>query len=641
MLNSFFYFTVAYPSHKKTSSVFDAVFWSLTTIVFILTLTPLLVVGDIKIIDGFITGTLGPLMQYLTWYYLVLIFLSLFVLIFKIAKYKSIERVRLWYILIGFSIFAIPSVTTNVLLPIFFQKFQYNNLGPLFSFPMLVVISYAIVQYHLMDIRTLVRRGTVFTLLFVVLSAILVFGTSFLNNIMPFLPAQIATALIVALLFSPLKRILEMLTDRVFFRRPYHFEKELAELNHFIAHTYKLDDLVLHIVDRLSEVFKLDRAVLFLAEDTGTQYVVRSMRGEGFLPKNILATSPIARHLRENVGKSNNHENEVIERESIIREYSETNDGAIKERLGLLRDELDALGFQIAVPIFSKKDIVGILLLGEKKSQDPYSVQDLQFLDIVAHEISFSIENLLNIDRILKLDKAKSEFIMVVSHQLRTPLSIAKWNTEMLLDGGYGAIHEEKLEKGLEESYRAILKMNEGLNNLIMALQITEGGVALQKQNVDFEKEIVAPIVKDLREKAQEKKIAVTVRYEEGYQAVAVPCDASKIGFVFRSLVHNAIIYAPAESVVDIFIKKEKGKIVVSVDDLGIGVPHENYADIFQKFWRGGEARTTSPDGLGLSLFISRAFVAAHGGKLWIEEKNKPGARFVFSIPTKENTEIQ
>ncbi len=630
MLNSFFYFTVAYPPEKKTNRIFDAIFWSFTAVIFILTLTPLLVVGDIKIIDGFITGALGPLMQYLTWYYLALIFLSLSALIFKITRHRGIERVRLRYILLGFALFAIPSVTTNVILPIFFQKFEYNNLGPLFSFPMLAVISYAIIQYRFMEIRTIIRRGTVFTLLFVALSAVIVFGTSFFNTIVSPLAAQITTAVIVALLFSPLKRFLEVLTDKVFFRRPYYFERELAELNHFIAHTYKLDDLVGHIISRLSDVFKFDRAALFLAE--GADYTARSVRGDGFLPKKIPATNPIVAFLREKIEKAEDRENKVVERDSVVREQLESEDDTVRERLGVLRNEFDSFGFEIAVPIFSKKEIIGVMFLGEKKSQDPYSVQDLRFLDIVAHELSFSFENLLNIDRILKLDKAKSEFISVVSHQLRTPLSIARWNMEMMLEEGAGSAKDGTIQKGIRDSYESVMKMNEGLNNLIAAIQITEKGVKLQEKEVDLKKDIVDPVLKEFSGIEKEKQKKISVVWETSGETRFV-CDPMKITFVFRSLLHNAVTYNSPEGNVSLLISAEGKNIVVTIEDDGIGIPEKNREDVFRKFWRGEEARSVSPNGLGLSLFISKAFIEAHGGALRIANKSGPGARIVFSFP--------
>jgi len=632
MLNSFFYFTVVYPQNKKVNNWFKIFFWFVTAIIFISTLTPLLVIGDIKIIDGSITGTLGPLMQYLTWYYLLLIFLSLFVLIFKILKYKGLERVKLRYVLLGFSVFVIPSITTNVVFPIFFQIFKYNNLGPIFSFPMLVIISYAIIHYHLMDIKIFLRRGTVFTILFGTLFVILVFGTSFLNKVVPFIFAQAIAGIIIVFLFSPLKHFLEEVTDKVFFKKPYDFEKSLTEFNHLLAHTYKLKDLVGGLFDNLFKIFKLNDGALFLVENLGV-YKLYLNKGDISFPDTINDSCLILEYLKKRMKNEGIHGNKIIEREEINHEYLESRDAQEKEKLRLLKEEIDVIGFHVAIPIFSKKEVVGILFLGEKKSQDSYSIQDLQLLDIISHETSFSIENLLNIEKILKLDKAKSEFIMVISHQLRTPLSVARWNTEVLLDGGYGTITDEKIRRGLEESYRGILRMTEGLNNLIMALQITEGEVGLQKRGVDFKREVIDPIVKELLTKAQKKGCLINVQCESQVEDINIVFDPLKIGFVFRSIIYNAILYSSANSIIDVFIKKEDGKIIVIVDDSGIGINHENHEDIFQKFWRGGEARIMSPDGLGLSLFISRAFIEAHGGRLWIEEKNQPGARFLFSIP--------
>lgn len=634
MLNGFLYFAFVYLL-KRVRIWAEAVFFIFTAVLFILTLTPLLVVGDIVIIDGFITGTLGPLMGYLTWYYLGAIILSIGILFYKLFKHRGIERVRLIYITIGFGVFAIPSITTNILLPILFENFKYNNLGPLFSFPMLVIIGYAIVKYHLMDIKTLVRRGTVFTILFTFLAVILTFGISLLKLILPFFVAEIAAAFLVVIMFSPLKRFLETITDKIFFQKPYRFEQALSELNRIIIRTYKLDDLVKSIFDHLEDVLKVEHMAMFLVENSKI-YTLRSVREKEGIPDSIDSSSSIVRHFSVKVKEAEKYKNDILEIGEITERYEKSSNSLEREELSALKREMESMDFRVAVPIFSKESVTGILFLGEKQSQDPYSVQDIQFLDIVSYEVAFSIENLINIDKILRLDRAKSEFISVISHQLRTPLSIARWGMEMLLDGSYGEVKDETAKKSIYQSYDSIMRMNEGLNNLIMALQITEKGVRLQEREIDFDENIVRSVIKELQPKTKEKNITVTVRYEN-FDMMQLTCDPMKIAFAFRALIYNAILYSPSGSNVDVVIKKNGNDVTVSVDDSGIGISRENREDIFKKFWRGEEARIVSPDGLGLSLFISRSFIQAHGGMLWIEDKKEKGSRVAFSFRFSKN----
>lgn len=234
-----------------------------------------------------------------------------------------------------------------------------------------------------------------------------------------------------------------------------------------------------------------------------------------------------------------------------------------------------------------------------------------------------------------ELDRVKSEFIKVVSHQLRTPLSTIRWHLEMILAGEMGKIVREQKEP-LSFIHKSNLDLIRVLESMLMALDIEEGKIIVRRNSIRLA-DLVLKVVTSLESKADEKNIKV--RFKGSSVLGEIGLDERKIKFVLETLIGNGIRYTEKGGRVAINLSQKMGNtkkfVLLSVKDSGIGISKKEQKMVFSKFFRSPKAVRFSPGGIGLGLFISKAFVEAHQGKIWLESKEGEGAAFYFTLPIK------
>ncbi len=232
-----------------------------------------------------------------------------------------------------------------------------------------------------------------------------------------------------------------------------------------------------------------------------------------------------------------------------------------------------------------------------------------------------------------QLEELKSEFLNVVSHELRTPVTIARWSTEVVLDGYYGAVENKKVKEALEKSYEAMGRLNESLNGIITALLAAENKITLAQGPVRL-REFLDDTILHHHPRIAQKSITLHIAHEGAPKEVHA--DKSALRHIVHTLLENAVDYTPEGGAITLTATSgDCGCAHLSIADSGVGVPPECRTAIFEKFYRGKWAVAMKPDGLGLNLFIARKFAEAHGGTLVIEETTQAkGAQFTCIIPT-------
>lgn len=230
-----------------------------------------------------------------------------------------------------------------------------------------------------------------------------------------------------------------------------------------------------------------------------------------------------------------------------------------------------------------------------------------------------------------EIDTMKSEFVSVASHQLKTPLSGIKWMCELLLDETIEKTEQEKLDylHDINNSNERMLRLVEDL--LDVSHIETGRKFEIVKQNTDLI-EIVAQILKDNKQLAKDKNVKV-IRCENAPDRFIINCDGDKIRQVFGNLINNAIKYSKYNGTVEIGCRHTKKDVTIYVKDDGVGIPQSQQKRIFEKFFRANNAFSKETDGTGLGLYIAKAIVEAHGGKLWFESEENKGSTFYFSLP--------
>jgi len=234
------------------------------------------------------------------------------------------------------------------------------------------------------------------------------------------------------------------------------------------------------------------------------------------------------------------------------------------------------------------------------------------------------------------LEDAKSKFISVTTHQLRTPLAAIKWTLDMATKGQLGTVNDEQkkfLGKGLESTNRVISIVND----LLKIDSIDEEHTRYEFHPADLVK-LTEDVLFEFHNQSEIKKIRLNfVRPEASIPYLDI--DASKIRIALENLVDNAIKYTIEGGEVAVIISDRRlnsaeGAIEVSVSDSGIGIPAGETSRVFQKFFRAGNAIQKEPDGSGLGLFIARDIIEKHGGAIWFKNRlNGQGTIFAFTLP--------
>lgn len=226
-----------------------------------------------------------------------------------------------------------------------------------------------------------------------------------------------------------------------------------------------------------------------------------------------------------------------------------------------------------------------------------------------------------------KIEAERREFVANVSHELRTPLTTMRSYLEALADGAWRdeEIAPNFLDVTRTETERMIRLVNDLLQ--LSKMDSTDYRLTIEWVNfVDFFDRII-----DRFEMSKEQNVTFKRRLPK--QAIFVEIDEDKMTQVLYNIISNALKYSPEGGQVTFSIKEKDDKIIVSVSDQGVGIPKENIAKIFDRFYRVDKARARKLGGTGLGLAIAKEMVNAHGGAIWATSEEGKGTKISFSLP--------
>jgi len=255
-------------------------------------------------------------------------------------------------------------------------------------------------------------------------------------------------------------------------------------------------------------------------------------------------------------------------------------------------------------------------------------VQNREELERLAQELSAANEELK------KLDRAKSEFISIASHQLRTPLSIIKGYISMMQEGSFG-----RITKKFAEPLRRVYLSNERLIKLVndlLDLSRMEGGRMRYDMKPAQLSLIVASVVEEFQQIAQSKEVALRFKKEEKNDP-AVRLDEEKMRQVAFNLIDNAVRYTPKGGSITVTLTVNPYHLLFAVADTGIGLEKKEINSLFQKFVRSREVSRIHAEGVGLGLYVARRIVEDHGGRIWAKSEGRgKGSTFFVELPIKK-----
>lgn len=236
-----------------------------------------------------------------------------------------------------------------------------------------------------------------------------------------------------------------------------------------------------------------------------------------------------------------------------------------------------------------------------------------------------------DITSLKKIDKMKTEFVSVASHQLRTPLTAIKLFTDMLIREEVGKLNPEQAEylSNVHESTERMVRL---VNDLLNVTRIESGRLRINPEQINV-KVFIEGIIAEAKPLAREKNTKIISAYDSTLPIV--PLDQNLMRQVIQNLLVNAIRYAREKNgTVALDVKKNDEEFfTITVRDNGIGIPADVQDRIFEKFFRANNAIKSVTEGTGLGLYVSKMIVESSGGKIWFESIDGKGTTFFVKLP--------
>ena len=532
---------------------------------------------------------------------------------------------------------------------------------------------YVAVTPRLSELNRLARRSSSYLLLTSL--SILVFtaglGLAYLLLSSWLMPSPLLSglllAVVVVLIFMPLLGRVQRRLEQWSEGADNDPSSVLRQYSQSITNTLDLKLLATLAVGTASEFLEISRGYLLLVEpereiegaDAPRLYRLRGVKGMGtFDPEaySIPQTSPLIQYLSE-------------ERKPLTQEQLDTL-ARFQTLGGDERRWLATLGAGVYLPIYSKNEWIGLLILGPKGDGRRFTRSDLAFLSTLADQTGVALENTRLVDGLVRLnnefrrayaaldqanrnlerlDKTKTNFISIASHELRTPLTLISGSTQMLMDEQdlqANAYHFQLLSK----IHTGTMRLHQVVDSMLDIAMIDMRTLELELHPVSAQS-LIKTVVTDLSKDAAARKLSFEVADMSSLPGVLA--DGPALRKVFYHIIVNAVKYTPDGGRVMISGRAipptpsdwPHGAVEVVVADTGIGIDPRYKELIFAKFYQTGELALHSSGktkfkggGPGLGLAIAKGIVEAHQGKIWAEssgydESTCPGSKFHVVLP--------
>lgn len=444
----------------------------------------------------------------------------------------------------------------------------------------------------------------------------------------------VLTAIIIALLFGPIKNFVDRGTNRLFFQQEYSVHDAIEKIGSFSTRSVDARSIEKHSLNVIKETICPEYAVFVVYSQDGSpkftvhfgDYPSKSLQLKSFLDELLKIKQKITRA------------QDITDSPSHIKKHFELS------KIGLI------------VRLSTTRKAVGYIILGNKKNGSKYSQHDLQFLTLATNDIALALQNALAFeeiqsfnatlqsrvnkataalkrtnDKLVALDDTKDEFISMASHQLRTPLTSVKGYISMMLEGDLGKISATQ-RKALEEAFDSSQRMVFLISDFLNVSRIRTGKFLIEPSPTDLSK-IVSEEVTQLKDMASLRQQTISLKVPKNFPLVML--DDTKIRQVMMNFIDNAVFYTPKGGQIDIILEQSEKEIIFKVVDTGIGVPINVHHRMFTKFFRAENARKARPDGTGLGLFMAQKIISAQGGKIIFHSVQNQGSTFGFRFPIK------
>ncbi len=227
------------------------------------------------------------------------------------------------------------------------------------------------------------------------------------------------------------------------------------------------------------------------------------------------------------------------------------------------------------------------------------------------------------------VDKAKTEFVSLTSHQLRTPLTTIKWYVQMLINGDAGETNTEQRDY-LNEILIGADEMLSLLNTFLNVSRIELGTFSVEPEEISVE-EIAESVIRELAPDLLKKKIVLKKNFSS--KLPSLKADRKLLRIILQNLITNAVKYTPESGEINLNLSIIKKNFVISVKDTGYGIPEGEQSQIFKKMFRASNAFVNNTEGSGLGLYLVKSILDSVNGKISFSSKQGWGTEFLVTLP--------
>jgi len=648
MIYAIWLFSANFPPGQRSHRIQKLILYPLLLISLPLSLTKYTIAEVIyrpeKSVTDIVTGSLYPV------YIVALLAFLLFIIKNFIVNYRAsnaIVRNQMKFMITGILFAFIWGAITSAIIPAITGDWVIAKYGPVGTLALVGGMAYAIIRHRLFDIRLVVARALGYALSILALAAVYgvvafaVVDTFIFTNSTSVVTQQIVytfLAVILAFTFRPLKRFFDKLTNKLFYQDAYETQSLLNDLNSSLVSSIDVASIMKNTSLLLEHYLKPEYVGFYV-------YKTNKMDGKSF----------------------NTDDKKSIPVDDIQKITDEITDQTIDlSSASNLKDDvqkiISANNISMATQLVSregKNEVIGTLILGQKKSGSIYGRQDFKMMEIVADELVIALQNATRFEEIqqfnitlqqkvddateqlrsanqklIAMDQTKDDFISMASHQLRTPLTSVKGYVSMVLEGDVGKISDQQ-RKLLDQSFLSAQRMVYLIADLLNVSRLKTGKFVIESKPTNLA-EIVEGELAQLKETAAARKLEI--KYDKPKDFPMLDMDETKIRQVIMNFADNAIYYTSSGGHIKVVVADRGDSVECTVTDDGIGVPKAEQHNLFNKFYRAGNARKARPDGTGLGLFMAKKVVVAQGGEIIFKSEEGKGSTFGFRFDKKKLT---
>jgi two-component system NtrC family sensor kinase len=584
------------------------------------------------------------------------LFVTIYVLIQIVNAIRkeanSSHKNRLKYLFAGFGIMGLMN-GLNVFPTHGYSVYPPGNL----SFIPLIIFAVGLFKHDLLDMGILIKKSLIYSLLTAFLTClyaliIIVADKVFKNfNFSDSIYFPIFFFLLIAFVFGPLKSKIQVFIDRIFSKGKYDYQKTIKHVSRVIVSELDYDEIAKLLMDTVVDTMLVDHCSLFLLDTSGAGFVNFASRG-----KQIYSGGSISMDKDNPLIKFMKNHRQFVKRKNLRRQTS------VPKIQDVLSD-MDALGAEIALPMIFKENLNGFIVLGEKRSGDLFTREDMDLLETLAGQSSLSIENARSYRLINALNKDLEKKVEERTMDLKEALSEKERTQEMLIRSESlaaigqlvaGVAHElnnpltsvTSLVQATIEDIDQWDKQNPPDQDLIDDLQfadkelgraklIVASLLGLSRQTQTYSEAVnINSVVKDALRVMYSQYKHHNLEIVENYarNLPDIQGNFANLGQVVLNIIQNAV-----QAVMDIkgtvyldsWFDSEKGQVVFSCKDTGPGIPESIRQDIFKPFFTTKEVG----QGTGLGLYICHEIIQKHGGTITLEGTDGQGIVFEVRLP--------